>query len=536
MRKSILLSLVVSTIASASVRFEEVTSAIAKSQSMEQLLPLLPKELRSNFTFIYKSRGPHGGLGDSTKSAVDKLHPRVVLFSNDGKMTLAFTGNPTKPGYDSLEMIRYIDKDARFEMSHYALNDPTNKENGVANPASCLRCHGQDPRPISDSYPLWPGFYGSVRDTFPKGSPEGKWYRAFLRKHKNAKTGVYRHLDWPKGTSVPPYLDPKQYDPNSTEGEVDKMKLLPNTRLGMAWTELNRKRILRKLKASPLYSKMRYGILSGYLGCRNLPVEEGAILRTYANLEVENKDRIRRLGLNPQGPNDTSLDMMELGFYLNVVQLEYLAEALKVDRSDWSLAFEKNSLSFFDGILSSIQDDTDFYLKEDMILELLRDLSTEDPAFLPYFKPYSAYADYGYEFGERLDLGTAMKACELLKTREKELQVTLPIFDVEKKKSAHQTAAQLLKTLNISTVPFQRCTECHEGEEAVEIGRKIPFRSPAQLKVELKKAASGGRPLLEEILSRVESHSIGHMPPYGEPLAPSEVENLKRYLTAVADS
>ena len=33
-------------------------------QTLEELIPLLPRELRENFTFVYQSRSPHGGLGD----------------------------------------------------------------------------------------------------------------------------------------------------------------------------------------------------------------------------------------------------------------------------------------------------------------------------------------------------------------------------------------------------------------------------------------------------------------------------------------
>ena len=255
--------------AQAAVDFSQVETLLKKSKNLDELVSALPLELRSNYTFIYQSRGPHGGLGNEKASAVDKTHPRAVLFSADGKVTLAFTSNPNKPGYNVVEAIRYKEEGAKFELSRYALGEASAEEqadpsNGKINPESCLRCHGQDPRPISDSYPLWPGFYGSVRDAFPKGSKELKWYKQFLS--TTAKTGPFKNLVWLKDTSVPPYLDPKQYDPNASEGPIEEMKYLPNTRLGMAWTELNRKRIFRKIKASPLYRTYRYALLSGFLG------------------------------------------------------------------------------------------------------------------------------------------------------------------------------------------------------------------------------------------------------------------------------
>src|SRR4051812_35601770 len=95
--------------------YDEVAATIEKSESVETMLPLLPKELRENFTFIYQSRSPHGGLGDDVHNSVDPLHPRVLLFSKDGRLTLAFTTHPDKPGHNIVEAIHYEDETASFK-------------------------------------------------------------------------------------------------------------------------------------------------------------------------------------------------------------------------------------------------------------------------------------------------------------------------------------------------------------------------------------------------------------------------------------
>ncbi len=523
----------------------QVNEALQKAQTLEELIPQLPAEMRSNFTFVYKSRSPHGGLGDESKSAVDKLHPRIILFSADGKETLAFTGNPDKPGFGIVERIRFVDGESRFEFSRYVLPEAVAKEagaaelakeNGKPNPAACLRCHGEDPRPISDSYPLWPGFYGSVRDTFPKDSPEGPWYRKFLKKQKNA--GVYRHLDWPKGTSVPPYLDPKQFDSNAAEEGVTTLKFLPNTRLGMAWTELNRKRIQRKLKASPAYAKLRYSLLSGFLGCRYLPLGQEDLASTEKKLAAENEDRLVRLGFRPKGPGAGPLDMAELGFNDNATQVAYLADALGIGMDDWSLAFEKDSLSFFDGILSGIHEDKDFYLKEDFMLEMLRDLAADDPDLRPYFKTYRAYEVEGYPFSERLDYGFALAACRVLPAKERALGADLPAPRPERRPGVAKepSASHLLAKLGISGVPFQRCTACHEGAAALQISRKIPFSSPGKLREALAQKAASGKPLFDDIVDRIGKDGEGQMPPHGARLAEEDTKGLRRYLEALLPS
>ncbi len=499
-------------------------------QDLKELLPLLSHDLKSHFTFIYESRSPHGKYGED---ATDPMHPRVLLFSSDGRLALAFTGAPDRPGYNTIEAIAFNDQKASFELSQFTLPADKHPENGRINPPQCLRCHGADPKPITDSYPLWPGFYGSVRDTFPKGSKELVWYRRFLKQH--AKKGVYQYLDWPKGTSVPPYLDPKQYDQNMVEASFDELKFTPNTRLGMAWTELNRKRIQRKLETSARYSQYRIALLSGLLGCRSLPISTAYEEKAYAAIYYENEDRLKRLGYRPRGPAKSELDMMELGMYRNLSQIEYVAQVLNVDTSDWSLAFESGSTSFFDGILSSAYGERDFYLKEDFIQEMLRNLAHDDDAFRPFLKTYLAYPEKGRAFAERLDLGQALKACALIEQREKEKPVSLPeaIVTSDEAPSINPSAVTLLNRLDITDVPFERCTRCHEGEAALIVGRKIPFDAPRELAVVLKASSKSGRIMKEEILARVALEGAGQMPPRGDRLTAVEKKELGRYLAEV---
>src|SRR5262249_51338724 len=143
------------------------------------------------------------------------------------RLVLAFTGAPDRPGYDVLEAIRFVDERAAFELSRFVLPAAARRhpelarlraENGRVNPPECLRCHGLDPRPIFDSYPLWPGFRGAVSDPSPDEENDGRAaYRQFLARNRDAPAGVYSRLLWPAGTSMPPYNDPQGYDPEVTE-------------------------------------------------------------------------------------------------------------------------------------------------------------------------------------------------------------------------------------------------------------------------------------------------------------------------------
>ena len=86
----------------------------------------------------------------------------------------------------------------------------------AAEDAKCSRYHGADARPIFDSYPLWPGYYGSVQDTFPYdriGQKQANNYAAFSA--GAAKAGVYEDLIYPAGSPVAPFLDPRLFHDNT---------------------------------------------------------------------------------------------------------------------------------------------------------------------------------------------------------------------------------------------------------------------------------------------------------------------------------
>ena len=75
--------------------------------TVEELVPLLPEELRSNFTFVYKSRSPF-------RDSISPDYPRVILFTNDARFVLTFTGDEKKPGANLLESLSFDAESARF--------------------------------------------------------------------------------------------------------------------------------------------------------------------------------------------------------------------------------------------------------------------------------------------------------------------------------------------------------------------------------------------------------------------------------------
>lgn len=379
--------------------------------SIEELVPLLPKELRSNFTLVYDSRSPF-------HDSISPNYPRVILFTGDARLVLTFTGDEQKPGANLLESLSFDADSARFRLRAYLL--PAAERTGWQPPAeaaNCARCHGVDARPIFDSYPLWPGFYGSQQDTFPHdrlGDKEYRDYKNFLA--GPAKSGVYRGLIFPAGSAASPYLDPRRFDPNMAEVPAEPLRFFPNTRLGMALTELNRQRIYRKLRAGKDFAANEKPLLAELLQCRSSGKPPIRMVKTIAaRLGRENAARLERLGLRPGEPRPDRDDMPELQLAPQLAQVVAVAARAGVTMTDWSMALEPDSLSFFDGILSGMYGRRNYYLKEDLIYEMLAHLRTREPAFDRHFAAFNAYDGLGYPFGNRIDVSKALGSCRLLR-------------------------------------------------------------------------------------------------------------------------
>jgi hypothetical protein len=359
---------------------------------------------------VYDSRSPF-------RSGISPEYPRVIMFTDDARMVLTFIGDERQPGFDLLETMSFDYESAKFELHAYLLPAAERKSwRPSASDAKCSRCHGADARPIFDSYPLWPGYYGSVQDTFPHdriGQKEANNYAAFAA--GAAKTGVYKDLIYPAGTPISPYLDPRLFHDNTVTLQPKLFPYMPNARLGIALTELNRQRIYRKLTEGEGFAANEKRLLAKLLECRSEDRPDRAAMQSIeAELRSENAARLKRLGLLPGDPKKARNDMQELQFVRELAEIDWVAKEAGVDRSDWSMAMEDGSLAFFDGILSGIYNGKSYYLKEDLIFEILSHLRDREPAFRKFFAWSNVFDDQGYPFGHRVDLGRAAQSCALL--------------------------------------------------------------------------------------------------------------------------
>src|SRR3977135_1552999 len=97
---------------------------------------------------------------------------------------------------------------------------------------------------------------------------------------------------------VSPFLDPRVFKEDTVELDASELPLLPNARLGIALTELNRARIPRKIVAGPTYAANEKEILAKLMSCRpGERPDQKAMQAVAQQLLSENAARLKRLRL-----------------------------------------------------------------------------------------------------------------------------------------------------------------------------------------------------------------------------------------------
>jgi hypothetical protein len=196
--------------------------------------------------------------------------------------------------------------------------------------------------------------------------------------------------------------------------DPDALEFAPNTRLGMALSELNGKRIYRKFASSKNFKIYEKFLLAELLGCRS-GGPGNQLLRRQIKRQLTQENAVigKRLKLRPDETKEERYQMAEWSFVRELAQIKSIAMRAGADMSDWSMSLGPGSLAFFDGILGGFNDAKSYYLKENFIFGMLAHLSEREPAFRSSFNVYKAYGDL-HPFGQRLEIDRARESCPLL--------------------------------------------------------------------------------------------------------------------------
>jgi hypothetical protein len=304
----------------------------SKARSIEDVLPLIPETLRSNYVLMYGSRSLQGSSFQN---------PRVLLFGETAKLIVAFNGEKSQNGYNELEVVSFDEANARFDFYEITFKNGRGQVS-EKNPSKCLQCHQSafrenvDPRPNWEPYAFWPGAYGSFDGRFHKEDP-GYLARysvqyAQLVKHDEQLSRVilsspqepvefakfyanknqhprYKYLLEPDMSDTP------KYNPREVQAVLDF-----TSRVGM----LNFKRISRLMRETPHYDRYKYAAFSSLI-CTDDSTLERALPKSLFDFHIENTKKRPVRGIFRTAKM--------------TYEWEQVFEPLGVDTSDWSLDF-----------------------------------------------------------------------------------------------------------------------------------------------------------------------------------------------------
>jgi hypothetical protein len=314
---------------------------------MEELLNNLPEEYKSNYVLMYGSKSLH---------KPNHKNPRVIMSSKDAKCIIAYSGNEKDPRSNILEMIEFDENSKTFKFSEleFKKGSQANSKKSYEfreDVKSCTSCHGNPARPNWHSYPSWPGVYGSAhinnQSRIAFGSQEFNLYKEFLETSKNNPR--YELLK-----------DKDQFlNLNGGKNSADD--------LSGALNNLNNKRISSQILNSPNYSEFKYVLAAQALGCSDLcsnqacddfrgieeyvPVfkDQGSYLNT---LKVTTDKISEDYSNKTKKAKEFNSEVSDFNFDLNDAKgwaaYQYIADRMKLDISNWSLAFENGTYTFRD--------------------------------------------------------------------------------------------------------------------------------------------------------------------------------------------
>ena len=221
---------------------------------IDQVLRGLPLRLRSRYVLVYKSHSRHK---DATFD-----EPRIILEDEEAKIIIASAGNPKQINGDNLEVIENGSdgSDSKFHVIVTPEQNGGEIKYSDDNPKmteSCVKCHRQHLSPNWESYPNWPGVYGSGGS----GLDEEDHYKAFVDKLKDEKLSDPQSLVLARYTALDGLV----------EGKVDIYELESRNHtfaqdIGM----FNQTRLTKRITSDPSFEKMQPALSAAAQGCANL--------------------------------------------------------------------------------------------------------------------------------------------------------------------------------------------------------------------------------------------------------------------------
>jgi hypothetical protein len=475
--------------------------------TVNELLAALPATQRRNYALMFDSRSLQEASFEN---------PRVILYGPDARFVMTFNGGAAQRGFRAVETLEFDAVTREFRLRELEFPERPGGAAAVrvseADPERCLRCHGSPPRPLWDSFPLWPGAYGERY-----GASLTERERAGLERFlaQQASHPRYRYL-----LDVARYADARTFRPGAGAQYAATLREPPNAELSADLGNLQFQAIASRLMRQPGFASYRYallGVADG--GCAPLsdfypetlrPAQRAALER-FAQDTARANARQAQLkaervapGVHPPVPAAVN----------TLLPLRFVAEsALGLPTRNWTLALETGTYDFTPppsatpplraALLAAIA-------PGDRALETLSYsvTSADGDRYCSYLKRRSRGALAGTD-------GTGS-----------DTDAPSPAAVAASHDAAPGAAA------GVPPAALRVCVSCHESGVAPH----IPFSDPQLLALQLRGRSTPHGTLYDEIHFRLSAAAGAHRMPLGLNLADAERQRLEAYLAALAAS
>ena len=450
-------------------------------RSIETLLPLLPAGLRSRYVLMFRSRSLHGASFEN---------PRVILYGDDARLVVTFNGDPRLAGFDAVETMQFDPDSKAFTLREIVFAAaPGRPRVSEPNPERCRKCHGDPPRPVWDTHPLWPGAYGEK-------------YRAALAPEEAA--GLERFLQAQPAHPRYRFLldtarlaDPETFHPGARTRYEGMEHEPPNADLATLLSRLNFENIVHELESRAQFGTYRVALLAALrqeCGTPDTflpPVDKGDQGVDYpgfvraseaATRQQQQLKQMRVLGARFQTASGygSFAGIESLDAFRYVVELGF-----GMSTSPWTLALEKSTYDF-----TMPESSPGWYAQY-----FLRRASEGDPALL--------------EMSASQGVGARGGLCGYLGRQRRMVLLDPPAAPATPNSSPAARAPATPVFGDAAPALLQRCIGCHTQG----VGPALPFDRPGVLAGLLRSRPSAHGTLIDEIVFRLSPEAgAGRMP------------------------
>jgi hypothetical protein len=497
--------------------FDQVETLIQQQnpKSVEETLALLPKSSFGQYALVYSSRSLQGAT---------PLNPRAIVYDRKSGLTFAFNGDSKEDNFNTLEFMQFDQNTKKFELHEVTF---LGGKATISKPDTCLKCHGDNPHPIWDSYFLWPGVYGS-EDANLVGDEK-----------KNLVKWIAARAAHPRYQ----YLFAGQVSGLTTQSPDGHSITLGAQSLGMILSHQNFQAIALEFQSDPKLASFRYALIAAG-ACPDesiddfLPMEVKAsadqtfqkvnesVERAIKKSFVDRIDRTRALDTTgdfesrvsdnikivAKGGTPTDIEAIAL-----VARYRYLVENFGSATPNWSLEFKPPGSNLKTYAMN------DGYRINGGLPDLWKTLlnPVADADLYATFESAPAYP-------------AAPPTSVCAKLKEKSLATLSGAKRGDQKITLSPEALTIedtgeAKAPAISQV-FNACLLCHVVPPGSDTSfPQFPFNNVEKLKARLGETGYPNGTLAQEILFRISTKGDQQMPPGGS-LSSSEVDTIKKFV------